>query len=539
MSLLNRRAVIQRLGALGGAGVAYAAMAELGLIGAEAQAASPALPHAHGAGRRVLVLGAGIAGLATAYELEKAGYAVTVLEARDRVGGRNWTLRHGTKVEMIGEETQTVAFSPGQYLNAGPARIPSHHTHLLGYCKALGVPLEVEVNSSRSAFTVGDGPGARPIQNRVAVNDTRGYVSELLSKAISKGALDADLTKEDREKLLPFLKTYGDLDDQGRFKGTVRSGYAKVPGANDAIGEGGPALPLKTLLADQQLGQTLFDDNIMMQATMFQPVGGMDRIPAGFERALKSPLIKNAQVTEIRLPTPNTVKVAWRDRVTGKSHVAEADYLVCTIPLPVLAKIPSDFAGPVKQAIETCAYDNSNKVAFEAPRFWEKQQIYGGLSFVGGDTSLIWYPSYGMHSERGVILGCYSSGARSDAFAKLPLAEQMARSKAAIARVHPGVESQLGSGVVVNWRKVPFNQGAWPHWGHDGAPGREAPIDSPGYVLLNQPQGRVFFCGAHLSQMPGWQEGACYSALRTVAAIAQSTAALRVATPSPAAKAAA
>ena len=353
---------------------------------------------------------------------------------------------------------------------------------------------------------------------RAGVNDTRGYVSELLSKAISKGALDADLTKEDREKLLPFLKTYGDLDENGAFTGTIRSGFATLPGAADQIGSAKAPVPLKSLLANPQLGQTLFEDNVYMQATMFQPVGGMDRIPAGFERALKSPLIRNAVVTEIRTPSPNTVRVAWKDRLTGKTAHAEADYLVCTLPLPVLAKIPNDFDKPVKAAIEGCAYDHSNKVGFESDRFWEKRQIYGGISWVGGDTSLVWYPSHGMHSDRGTLLGCYASGPRAAAFAKRPLAEQMAIARAAIGRVHPEAEGKLAHGVVVNWSKIPFNLGPWPRWSDRG---NEAANTAPGYTLLNQPHGRVFFCGAHLSQMPGWQEGACYSAHRTVAAIAE------------------
>lgn len=46
-------------------------------------------------------------------------------------------------------------------------------------------------------------------------------------------------------------------------------------------------------------------------------------------------------------------------------------------------------------------------------------------------------------------------------------------------------------------------------------------MDSPAYRLLNQPQGRVHFAGAHLSQMPGWQEGAVFSAHRTIAALAK------------------
>src|SRR3546814_9444418 len=85
-----------------------------------------------GNGIHVVVLGAGIAGLTAAYELEQAGFLVTLLEARERVGGRAWTLRDGDKIEMDGEDTQTVRFSDGIYFNAGPARIPSFHQGILG-----------------------------------------------------------------------------------------------------------------------------------------------------------------------------------------------------------------------------------------------------------------------------------------------------------------------------------------------------------------------------------------------------------------------
>src|SRR5260370_10721980 len=92
-----------------------------------------------GHGTKVVVLGAGVAGQSAAYELRGAGYDVTVLEARDRVGGRNWTIRNGTKVDMTDGSRQVCEFDPGNYFNCGPARIPSHHQALLGYCKELGV----------------------------------------------------------------------------------------------------------------------------------------------------------------------------------------------------------------------------------------------------------------------------------------------------------------------------------------------------------------------------------------------------------------
>ena len=74
----------------------------------------------------VLVLGAGIAGLTAAYELEKAGYRCEIVEARDRPGGRTWTVRGGTRETDLDGVTQTARFADGLYMNAGPARIPQH-----------------------------------------------------------------------------------------------------------------------------------------------------------------------------------------------------------------------------------------------------------------------------------------------------------------------------------------------------------------------------------------------------------------------------
>jgi monoamine oxidase len=68
--------------------------------------------------------------------------------------------------------------------------------------------------------------------------------------------------------------------------------------------------------------------------------------------------------------------------------------------------------------------------------------------------------------------------------------------------------------VAVDWSRVPYNLGPWIHWG-------EGENDLGAYRLLNQPYGRVYFTGAHLSQLPSWQEGAVLAAHRTIAMIAR------------------
>ncbi len=299
----------------------------------------------------------------------------------------------------------------------------------------------------------------------------------------------------------------------------MRSGFGTPPGAGTSSFETAPkATPLGTLLGNQQLPMTLFEDMLYMQATMFQPVGGMDQISVGIERNLKTRAIRGAEVQRIRHDAKG-VEIIFTDKASGAARTLKADYCVCTIPFPVLAKIDGNFSKPVTAAIASVVYDNSNKVAFEAPRFWERDQIYGGISFVGGETSLIWYPSTGLHSERGMILGCYSSGEAGARFVKHSIAEQIAMARAAIEKAHPGHGDDCVNPLAVNWIKVPYSLGPWPNWNPEKKGPQEGHNDTPAFRLLCQPEGRDFFASAALSQTPGWQEGGIQSAHATVAAL--------------------
>src|SRR3954471_20510531 len=146
---LTRRALLEQVGAIGGAGAAYLAMEALGLaIPTPAGAENFELPRSSGDGRSVVILGGGIAGLVSGYELRKAGYRVTVLEARNRIGGRVWTIRGGDRIVQTGRPEQGASFDPGLYFNAGAARIPSSHRLILAYARKFGVGLEIMVNSN-------------------------------------------------------------------------------------------------------------------------------------------------------------------------------------------------------------------------------------------------------------------------------------------------------------------------------------------------------------------------------------------------------
>jgi monoamine oxidase len=495
---LDRR---RMLGALGGAIAASALAPPAGFARAGA-----------GRGLKVVVIGAGMAGLAAARDIELSGGEVVLLEASARVGGRAWTVRGGDRISHIGEDDRTVGFSPGLYLNVGPARIPSHHDQYLGLARDLQVPLEVLVNSSRSSFIENSARagGAGRVRLRQAGSDLRGHLSALLEKALRSGALDQELTPAVRQQLAAFLKSYGDLADDLSYRGSTRAGLSQVPGATIEQAIAVPPLTLDELLANPELSAVLFDENILMQPTMLQPVGGMDRLPVAIAAALRKPLRLNAEVREIRRSGAG-VRVVYRDRRSGADHAVEADRAIVTTPLPILARTPNDFSPPVKAAIAGVHYSDSLKIGFESAPFWEAEQIYGGISFVGGDTSLVWYPSGNFQAKRAVLLAAYSSREAAGRLNAKPRAQQIDIARAAVERLHPGHGRDLANPVLVHWAKVPFAEGPWVEWADPGNDERAA-------AMLNAGDGPFLFAGSHLSAYSGhWQEGAILSGRRAAA----------------------
>jgi monoamine oxidase len=507
---ISRRDFLTRIGQVGGYGAAFTLMQSLGLLPAMGVTNDvEKIRKVPGNGSTVLILGGGIAGLVSAYELGKLGYRCTLLEAREtRVGGRNWTVRNGSKVAFTDGFTQTCEFEDGNYQNVGPARLPSVHTTMLGYCKELGVPLEVEINTSRCALMQADHlNGGKAVQQRQTVNDTRGHVSELLAKAINQGALDQDITKEDKERMLAFLKQYGDLTPEYLFKGTERSGFTIPPGA----GKQGPTpidpLPMHALL-DADLWQGMMaEEMIDWQATMFQPVGGMDQIPLAFGKKLGSVVRYGADVREIH-KTSNGVSVVYLDRKSGKNETVQADYCICAMPLTVLKTVKADFSPDVAAVIAASSYDSGYKIAWESRRFWEQDyNIYGGLSYLHQTIPVVWYPSAKLFSETGIVVSGYAVE-NGMAFGKLPNVQaKLDASRQAIELLHPGHGKELTKPIYVNWGMIPYNLGSWiSGFGRGGTS-----VDR-----LLEPDGRIYFAGDHTSHLVGWQEGAALSAYRTI-----------------------
>jgi monoamine oxidase len=495
----TRRDFIERVAACGGS--ATAAMLALDLLAPAG--ASPALTlDGSGNGTHVVILGAGVAGLCAAYELGKAGYVCTILEARSRPGGRVWTVRGGDRHVESDGSVQTAAFADGTYLNPGPARVPQHHV-TMDYYREFGVAVEQFGNVNMNAYyhSTTAPPDMQRIRMRQAKFAIAGYTAELLAKAVAQDALDAPITSDDKVKLLDFLSTNGGLDAKYDYFNDGSGGYAKLPG----VGPGVVADPLDLMpLIRSGFGAFIAPEReIDQQLTMFQPVGGIDALPRAFAARLPGRVRYETAVTEIR-KTATGVRIAYTTH--GNATAIEAGYCICTIPLPVLRTIPADFSPAFVASMNRVAYMDSAKIglAFKR-RFWEEDdRIMSGISRTDQTITQIWYPSYGYFGRGGVLTAAYATGQAARTIGNLAPPERAALALRQGAAIHPQYPAEYASAFSVAWQKTPYNMGAWVAWSTD--------TRKNDYPVLSRADGPIYLAGEHMSYINAWQAGALESA---------------------------
>lgn len=506
--IMQRRDFIALVGA--SAGSTYAAMIALDLLARPAGATGKFQLTKDSKGKKIIILGAGLAGMAAAYELGKVGYDCAILEARDRGGGRCWTVRKGTEETEIGGERQVATFDDGLYFNPGPTRIAQHHV-TLDYCKELGVPIEVFNNLNGSAYYYNEGIGplsGKRVRIRAAHADMRGYTAELLAKAINQDALDLPLTREDKEKMVEFLHREGDLSPDLFYKGSNRGGYSVLPGAGLQAGEQEDPFNLEALIKSGFGRYFQFEYDFNFQMPMFHPVGGMDQIAKAFERRVGNKIIYRAEVKAIR-KTPIGVRIIYTDK-TGKSREMTGDFCICTIPLSVLKNIPADFSPDMKAAINSVAYAMTGKIGLQFKRrFWEEDdRIFGGASFTNQNITQIIYPSHNYLSSKGILVGYYNYGKAAQEMGNLSLAERQARALSEGGKIHPQYAREFETGFSVAWHKIKYSLGGWASYTKE--------LRKQFYPRLNEPDGAIYLAGEHLSYYPGWTAGALESMRKVV-----------------------
>jgi monoamine oxidase len=520
----TRREFLHAVGRIGGSAMVYRTMGALGMLAGRCESHDEDdFPAISGVGFRVVVLGAGIAGLTAAYELTKLGFQVEILEATERAGGRTFTARGGD-VAREEDSEQICRFDQAEhlYVNLGPARIPYHHDRILGYCREFGVELEVFTNDSRAAFFHSQATGRTLVARRLHT-DVRGHIAELCAKAVQKGALDEELTNVDRGAFLDMLATFGALGPSRAHLGADRAGFLNQINAglhDPALLEKQPVVPLAEILGEEVFHgyQLVFDQGLNQQPTLLHPVGGMDRIIHAFTERVGHLVHYGAVVERIE----NTyaaagaeatgARVTYRDKQNRVRRKA-ADFVLCTIPATVLRDLETNFRKELVNEIAAMRYVQAVKIGIQSERrFWEEDlHMYGGISWTDQDITQVWYPATGYHRRKGVILAAYTWDAPNNAlFTALSPEQRIALASAQVDNVHPGARAMLGPGISRAWGKVPFQKGSWA----DDEPSHQK------HVELARGDGRVQFAGEHVSFLHGWQEGSVLSARAAVRAIA-------------------
>ena len=525
---MTRRGLLNAMAQLGGAGAVYETLAVWDFLKPPpAFGAGLDLPPASGNGRSVVVLGAGLAGLCAAFELERAGYDVVVLEASRRIGGRSLTLRRGDRFGEMGGPAQVCEFDEGQWLNAGPGRIPHHHVHVIDYCRRFGVTLQPYIFASRAnlihSVHLGNG---RTMQVRRAFYDLQGHVAELLDKCVTRPDFDLPIPRTELENFRDMLSKFGDLtkierDGKVTYEYRNKWGWA---GFEEPIGLATqPGRPLSPLALDEILRSRVWDDYIFRdheyfwQASLMEPVGGMDNFVKGFARqplARENGTIEGlvrfgARVNAITVES-DRVGVAYDDG--GTRRALAADFCISTIPMPIFKTLVTNLPAAYMEAARKLPTQAAGKVGWQAERFWEtKDNIYGGISWTTDLITQVWYPSSGFLGRKGVLTGAYMYGPPADDFNARPLAERLHIAREQGEKLHPGFSQAVEHGLAIGWNNMEFARMGWADEG-DPAFGDNARV-------LAQPQGRFMMAGDQITYWSGWQEGALISAWEAVRAI--------------------
>jgi monoamine oxidase len=507
----TRRSFLELVGQAGGSVALYSAMRTL-----ELQAAEPASPFAP-AGRaphntKVLILGAGLAGLSAAYELQKLGYDTEVLEARTRIGGRCISVRRGFASEEEGATAgQTCSYDEGLYLNAGPMRIPHTHTATLDYCRELGVGVEMFTSLNEAAYVHQSKP-ADPAFGKMRLRefkaDWRGYTAELLAKAIAPETLDKPLTKEDCQRIVDWLRLDGGLDPALHYASTGRRGFKVFPGAGEAGGMPTDAATLAQIV-HTNFGGSLNGD-LLLQNPMFQIVGGTDRLASALATRVKNVKL-GAEVMAIEQPDGH-VRVRYKD--ASGVHQTDGAYCICTLPLVLLKDVALDVNPELGVAIKSVGYASAGKIGIQFKRrFWEEDEgIFNGVTRTDLELSQIVYPAYGFLQKKGILIGYYHNGRNAEAMGDRVPAERLSRAMEMGAQIHPQYPAEFENAFSIAWQKVRFSKGAWAQITEEMRKGEM-------YRTLLKPDRGFYLSGDYLTYANAWMQGAFQSSRSVVTAL--------------------
>lgn len=519
---MTKRSFLQSVGMIGGTAAVMTALQgwEMGFA---SEMDRPPEMSTDGKGKKVIILGAGLAGMVLAFEMAKKGYKTQIIEALDYAGGRCVSARKGSVIEEVGSEKQVCNFQDGNYVNYGPWRIPAEHKSTIYYCRTLGVPLEVMVNKTGKSYYYyenKEGPfKGVPIRQEHADIDFKGYSTELLAKVADQGALDQLISQEDKEMLLTHLKRSGLIDSKEfNYRANRARGHSSYPGAGTNFGKLSEPYEMADVLSIANASRNETADH---PAVMFQAVGGMDQIAQGLKRALKKSQIRyNSEITDI-VQDDNGVKVTYKNTKNGRVRSEEADYLISTAPLGVMQKMNINLSEDMAAAIKATSGSPACKIGVEFNhRFWEQNDmIYGGVTSTDiPGHRILSYPSGNLfgsaHGDTGVILGYYPIGGQSVPISNLSMAERTEFALSVGEKIHPGNYRKhfTGESISVAWHKMKYALAGWENWSRRGR--------TRSFPVMQKGDNRIFISGNIASPaLGGWMAGAIEGAWSTMEVI--------------------
>jgi monoamine oxidase len=465
-----------------GAGVAVAAIAGPKLI-------SDALGRGGAPGfRRVIVVGAGLAGLTAAYELRRAGFDVTVLEARDRVGGRVYTVRE--------------PFQGGQHAEAGGEYIDRVHRQVRAYCRHFGLPLE--------SATQGFGGLVDLVYRRRHRERLGRFITGRVDRQVNRYyrsiyQLSRGLNPRDPVGTKPHLDSRSvrwvldEIGASGRglfmLEGYIRDDYAAEP----------EDLSLLTLATGEKVYERVPDRDL----EAFRVKGGNSRLTRAFAVRLGGDLRLSAPVTAIAQSDSGV-------QVHAAGDVHEAEFCVLATPLPTLRAVDLSAARlspALRGGIANLSYGRATKTLLQYERRYWRREGFSGDVFSDRPVGATWEATDQQPGRRGVMLA-YSAGDKSLRVQPQSAAERARDADRWLGEFfnHPG--DMAAEAASVSWPTEPYSRGAW----MAPRPGQVVPY----WSALREPAGRIHLAGEHTDDLyPGYMEGAVRSGRRAARLIRQ------------------
>jgi len=448
--------------------------------------------------KRIIIVGAGLAGLAAGYELKRAGHTPIILEAQQRVGGRVYTLRD--------------PFTEGLYAEVGAMRIPRAHTLTLEYVEKFGLKTNDFTMDNPNAYYYMGG-------NKVRASEANANPA-LLGFDISeteKGKTAGQMYMKAIQPLIDNLEKNGDsawAEIVAKYDQYSTREFLELHGWSEGMIEMFGLLANQESVMNSSFLELFREDSGNYYTNMVEIEGGTDRLPHAFLPELKENIRFGAKMIAID-QSPTDVTIHYETKA-GK-FTETGDYAIITVPFPVLrhVEVLKPFTRSKQRAIRQLHYDASAKILFQCKRrFWEEDDgIFGGGTLTDLPIRNLYYPDHGRETGRGIILASYTWSEDAQRWGSLKPDDRIIQALDDVAEIHPQITKEFEVGTSWMWHDDEFAGGAFALFD----PGQQTLL----HEEIVKPDGRIHFAGEHTSLHHAWIQGAIESGLRAAIAIHQ------------------